>query len=204
MTFTLPAIPSELCFLGAPAGAPQEWSASADGTLSITAAAKTDWFLDPGGDTEILNAPAALFTPPDPTFSLSARVRIDFGATFDAGVLVLRDRNDLWAKLCFEYSPLEDATVVSVVTRGKSDDCNSVPIDGNEVYLRLSVRDATVAMHYSTDGRWWNLVRYFRLGETAKPEAGFLAQSPTGEGCEVRFSEIRYRPGFPKELRDGT
>lgn len=204
MTFTLPAIPSELRFLGEPALPPRDWGASAEGTLSITAPAKTDWFLDPGGDTRVLNAPAALFAPVDEAFTLQARVRVDFGATFDAGVLTLRVRDDLWAKLCFEYSPQRQPTVVSVVTRGRSDDCNSTPIDGNEIYLRLAARGATVAMHSSTTGKRWNLVRYFSLGEVQSPGVGFLAQSPTGEGCTVAFSEIAYRPGFPENLRDGS
>ena len=30
---------------------------------------------------------------------------VDFAATYDAGVLVLHERDDLGAKLCFEYSP---------------------------------------------------------------------------------------------------
>jgi len=204
MTFTLPAIPSELRFLGDPALPPRDWGASAEGTLAITAPAKTDWFLDPGGETTILNAPAALFAPPEEAFTLQARVHVDFTATFDAGVLALRGGDDLWAKLCFEYSPQRQPMVVSVVTRGRSDDCNSTTIDGNEVYLRLAVRGAVVAMHYSTNGKRWNLVRYCSLGEVSAPGVGFLAQSPTGEGCAVTFSEISYRPGFPENLRDGS
>ena len=163
MTFTLPAIPSELRFLSDPALPPRDWGASAEGTLAITAPAKTDWFLDPGGETTILNAPAALFAPPEEAFTLQARVHVDFTATFDAGVLALRGGDDLWAKLCFEYSPQRQPMVVSVVTRGRSDDCNSTTIDGNEVYLRLAVRGAVVAMHYSTNGKRWNLVRYSSL-----------------------------------------
>ena len=36
------------------------------------------------------------------TSASRARVTVDFTATYDAGVLVLHQRDDLWAKLCFE------------------------------------------------------------------------------------------------------
>lgn len=203
MTFTLPPIPEELRWLGAPAVAPTDWSASADGTLTITAPAQTDWFLDPGGDIETLTAPAALFSPPDTAYTLSARVEVEFGSTFDAGVLVVRQREDLWAKLCFEYSPQRRPTVVSVVTRGRSDDCNSASIEGNGVHLRLAANGAVLALHYSIDGRYWQMARYCTLGEVSAPTIGFLAQSPTGGGCTATFSETTYRRGFPADLRNG-
>jgi hypothetical protein len=33
---------------------------------------------------------------------------------------------------------------------------------------------------------------------------GFLAQSPTGEGCAAVFDHISFQPGAPKNLRDGS
>jgi hypothetical protein len=33
---------------------------------------------------------------------------------------------------------------------------------------------------------------------------GFLAQSPTGEGCPVRFSDIRFDEVALTDLRDGS
>jgi hypothetical protein len=74
------------------------------------------------------NAPAALFLPPDQDFSLRVRVTVDFGATYDAGVLCVYAQDQTWANLCFEYSPQNQPMIVSVVTRGASDDCNSVVV----------------------------------------------------------------------------
>ena len=88
--------------------------------------------------------------------------------------------------------------IVTVVTRGFSDDCNSVLIDGNTVYLRVARIGTAFALHYALDGRYWHFVRYFTLGALENLQVGFLAQSPTGEGCRVRFSEIAYRPGLLK------
>jgi regulation of enolase protein 1 (concanavalin A-like superfamily) len=114
------------------------WSYEPERGLSILAGAHTDWFTDPKGGAIQDNAPCALFTAPDENFLLSARVSVAFAATFDAGVIQVRVANDLWAKLCFEYSPQGHPMIVSVVTRGMSDDCNSVELDCSEIYLRVA------------------------------------------------------------------
>jgi regulation of enolase protein 1 (concanavalin A-like superfamily) len=93
--------------------------------------------------------------------------------------------------------------IVSVVTRGSSDDANSVPIDGNTIYLRLSKLENAYAFHYSHDGSAWNLVRHFGLGGQRETQIGFLSQSPTGEGCTAYFSEISYTPQLLGDLRSG-
>src|SRR5437764_9627418 len=95
-----------------------------------------------------------------------------------------------WAKLCFEYSPQGEPMVVSVVTRGVSDDCNSVVVKGDAVWLRIARIGKAYAFHASMDGSSWSFVRHFALGSDEDPEVGLEAQSPVGEGCTVRFPEI--------------
>ena len=173
------------------------------GGLSIRAGEKTDLFTDPKDGARSDAAPAALFTPPDRSFTLSARVSVGFASTFDAGVFHLRAAEDRWAKLCFEYSPQRTPMVVSVVNHGLCDDCNSVVVPGESVYLRVSQGEAATAFHYSLDGSRWSFVRYFSLGSLEGLRVGFASQSPTGKGCRAVFSEIRYRAGFPGDLRSG-
>ncbi|RPH62988.1 MAG: DUF1349 domain-containing protein [Chloroflexi bacterium] len=198
-TFTLPSIPGELEWKNQPL----EWKASPDGSLAIRAGERTDWFIDPAGNFAQDNAPSALFAPPDANFILSARVAVDFRATYDAGSLQMRENDKLWAKLCFEYSPQQQPMIVSVVTRGVSDDCNSVVIDGQEVYLRVALTPQAISFHYSLDGAFWHLVRYFTLGALGQARVGFSAQSPTGQQCMATFSDIRYRAGALKDNRNG-
>jgi regulation of enolase protein 1 (concanavalin A-like superfamily) len=199
-TITLSALPAPLAWLNTPL----EATAPAADALRIVAGPQTDWFNDPAGGAPKGNAPVALFSPAEPTFSLSARVTVGFAATYDAGVLFLHASAGHWAKLCFEVSPQGRPGVVSVVTRGTSDDCNSVMIDGDTVHLRLYCQGDVAAFHYSVDGRWWHFVRLFTLGPLAKARAGFSAQSPTGAGCAATFAGIRYRPAPLADLRDGS
>jgi len=183
---------------------PVEVNVLGNDSFSIRSCAHTDWFVDPADASwNCDTAPCAFFTPTDDAFILSARVKVEFVSTFDAGVIQLPLGDDTWGKLCFEFSPQRKPMIVSVVTHGKSDDCNSTVIDGDEVYLRVAVNRQAIAFHYSTDGAIWNMVRYFTLGDHKGIRAGFSSQSPTGNGCNAVFSEIKYRAGTLQDHRSG-
>ncbi len=194
----LEALPFALHWLGEPA----EWS-TVNNLLTITARPRTDWFVDPGGASEpVLNAPA-LVGEVAGDFVFGARVEVGFTATFDAGVLVVHAGELTWAKLCFERSPEAEPTIVSVVTHGVSDDCNSTVVDGNSVWLRISRLGAALAFHASADGsRWW-LIRSFALAVGETPAVGFLTQSPLGDGCRAQFDEISFESRRLADLRSG-
>ncbi len=183
-------------------GLPLEWANERAG-LRIKAGPKTDLFLDPQGEYSVVSSPRAMFYP-DKTFTLSCKVKVSFQSDYDAGVLVLFADRTNWAKLCFEYSPQKKPTIVTVVNNGVSDDANHASVEGNEVYLRVSsLGQNAFAFHFSVNGTYWNLVRYFRL-ETKDPvKIGFSSQSPTGESCESRFSGFAYSNRRLDNIRNG-
>jgi regulation of enolase protein 1 (concanavalin A-like superfamily) len=194
---TLPAFPGPLRWMNDAVA----WSVMGADGLTITAGPRTDLFTDPGGDYRTANAPALLGRI-DGDFMLSARVRLDLASTFDAGALVLHADAEHWAKLALERSPQGDATIVSVVTRGVSDDCNSFAVEDEDVRLRISRIGAAFAFHASTGGGSWRLVRYFALD--GSPEVGFLAQTPLDERRAIQFEQIRYEAVRLADLRDGS
>lgn len=159
--------------------------------LTITAGPQTDMFRDPQATYNTDNAPKLLFAP-DEDFVLSTAVSHAFASKWDAGGLVLIGDSLNWVKFCFEKDYTGARRIVSVVTRGISDDANSVALDSDQVYLRLAKAGKVITLYYSSDGRMWTLVRHFQLATQPGFRIGFLAQSPTGEQCEVRFSDIRY------------
>lgn len=186
--------------------APLEGDAHVDdgGALVLTAAAGVDWSNDPTGGPQQHRA-AALGFRPTGDLMLSARVRVDAPrSTFDAGALCVWIDREHWAKLCFERSPQGDVMVVSVVTDGFSDDCNSAVVAGGEVYLRVSRAGQAWAFHSSLDGQTWDFVRVFRIGSAQAPTVGFVSQAPMGETCVARFDEITYREETLADLRDGS
>lgn len=183
------------------------------GAVRATAAPHSDLFIDPGKGTTLnaesmLNAATLLGAAQPGDFQLSARVTVDFAATYDAGVLLLWVDEHHWGKLCFEFSPAGEPMIVSVVTRGVSDDANAFVVPGRSVWLRVSRIDRAYAYHASEDGRRWRMIRFFTLdGAEGAPEReliGFEAQSPTGDGCEVTFQDIRFVPERLADLRDGS
>ena len=193
------ALPFELRWLSPPVSFEH-----GDASLRIEAGPRTDWFIDPAGAGEPVTSGPAVVGRARGDFVLSASVSVDFAATFDAGVLMLHADERRWAKLCFELSPERKPMVVSVVTRGDSDDCNSFAVDEPSVWLRIAKIGRAFAFHASTDGRRWELVRHFSLGGSEEPEIGFEAQSPTGDGCTATFDEIRFDSRRLGDLRSGA
>ena len=196
----VPGLPLKLRPLGEPAAR----SDVGERSLALSAGPRTDWFVPPDGSGHpVMNAPAFVGDAPG-DYLLGARVTVDFAATYDAGVLALHAGDTLWAKLCFERSPEGTPMVVSVVTREVSDDCNSFAVDGRQVWLRIARRGPAFAFHASFDGCAWELIRHFALAKAANPAVGFLAQSPTGDGCTARFEEISFLPERLKDIRSGA
>ena len=180
------------------------------GSVTAHAPAHTDIYVNPAGvdsaDAEsLLNAITLLGTPPPGDFQLIGRVQVDFASQFDAGVMLLWMDERNWAKFCFEYSPAAEPMIVSVVTRGLSDDANAFVVPDRSTWLRVSRVDGAYAFHASTDAQTWQLIRVFSLGQDlADHQIGFEAQSPTGEGCRVTFDRLRFTPQRLTDLRDGS
>jgi uncharacterized protein len=167
--------------------------------LSVTAGAKTDMFRDPNVTYNTDNAPKLLFTP-DSNFVLTVAIEHAFDTKWDGGAIVLIADSLNWVKFCFEKDYLGKHRVVSVVTKGISDDCNSVAVNANKVYYKAAKAGNVITLYYSLTGKSdWVLVRHFQLDTPRGFKVGFLAQSPEGKKCKVRFSAIRYTA---KKIKD--
>lgn len=197
---TLPGLPQPLRWL-VPS---PSFDVTGAGVLRMVAGPRTDWFIDPGSGAAVRNAPALLLPAQGP-WQFRATVSAEHRATFDAAVLFVHVDDERWAKLCLERSPRGEVMVVSVVTRGRSDDCDSVPVGSQGLCLRISALEGSFAFHWSRDGELWHLVRSFWLGDGAPATAsvGFIVQSPTGEGCVATFRDVRFTPTLLADLRSG-
>lgn len=160
--------------------------------LTITAGEKTDMFRDPNVTYNTDNAPKLLFKP-DANFVLSTSIEHTFANKWDGGALVLKSDSLNWIKFCFEKDYTGAKRVVSVVTKNISDDCNSVEISGEKVYYKIAKADNVITLYYSLNGVKWFLIRHLQFDFKKDFEVGFLAQSPTGTKCEVKFSDIKYQ-----------
>jgi hypothetical protein len=166
--------------------------------MIIVAGEKTDMFRDPNVTYNTDNAPKLLFRP-DPDFVLITSIEHSFASKWDGGAIVLKQDSLNWIKFCFEKDYTGARRVVSVVTKNVSDDCNSVEIKTNKAYYKLAKADNVITLYYSLDMKKWFLVRHLQFDTDKNFTLGFLAQSPTGKRCEVKFSDISYRA---KKIKD--
>jgi hypothetical protein len=137
------------------------------------------------------NAPLLLFRP-GPDFVLTAKVNVEFGAQWDAGMLMLYANDTNWAKLALEKSVSGEPTIVTVVTRSVSDDCNSSSVAGTSTWYRIARIGTAFAFYASADEHSWKLIRAFTLGSAPEVRIGFGSQSPVGQHATATFSEILY------------
>lgn len=166
--------------------------------MIIVAGEKTDMFRDPNVTYNTDNAPKLLFRP-DNDFVLTASIEHSFSSKWDGGAIVLKQDSLNWIKFCFEKDYTGAKRVVSVVTKNVSDDCNSVEVKANKVFYKLAKADNVITLYYSLEGKKWFLIRHLQFDTNNKLLVGFLAQSPTGKKCEVKFSDIGYRA---KKIKD--
>jgi uncharacterized protein len=176
---------------------PKEYSINKKG-LTIVAGEKTDMFRDPNVTYNTDNAPKLLFNS-DTDFVLTASIEHSFSNKWDGGAIVLKQDSLNWVKFCFERDYTGAKRVVSVVTKNISDDCNSVEIKSNKVFYKVAKAGNVVTLYYSPGGTKWFLVRHFQFDTTKIFHVGFLAQSPTGKNCKVKFQGITYSA---KKIKD--
>jgi len=95
-------------------------------------------------------------------------------------------------------------TIVSVVTRGLSDDANGEELPLVPIHMRVYRNGDLVAFHWSLDGVAWKLARVFALPLAGRPVTfRLVAQSPTGDGCTATFDNINTSTGRIDDLRSG-
>ncbi|HXB07059.1 MAG TPA: alpha/beta fold hydrolase [Puia sp.] len=171
---------------------PVRYEAS-NGHLLIEAGEKTDMFRDPNVTYNTDNAPKLLFMA-DSNFVLTVAIHHAFTSKWDGGAIVLKADSLNWIKFCFEKDYTGEKRVVSVVTKGISDDCNSAAATANTIYYKIARAGNVITLYYSMEGRNWFLVRHLVFDSDTPLKLGFLAQSPTGKSCTVTFSDIHYSP----------
>jgi uncharacterized protein len=166
--------------------------------IILVAGEQTDMFRDPNVTYNTDNAPKLLFRP-DQDFVLITSIEHSFSSKWDGGAIVLKRDSLNWIKFCFEKDYTGAHRVVSVVTKNISDDCNSVETKTNKVYYKMAKADNVITLYYSLDRKKWFLIRHLQFDGNSDLTLGFLAQSPTGKKCEVKFSDITYEA---KRIKD--
>ena len=103
--------------------------------LILTAPPKTDFFCGSISECDEGILPAAMcnapyyFTEVEGDFVLRVKVSHDFASVYDSCALLVMQDMTCWGKLCYELTDFGAHAVVSVVTKGDSDDANGVNLE---------------------------------------------------------------------------
>ncbi|WP_372660875.1 DUF1349 domain-containing protein [Cohnella sp.] len=175
------------------------WSLIEGHPLILTAPQHADFFNDPSLGSIVSTAPF-LYARVQGNFVASIQLSVDMIAQCDSGCLMMMSDELNWAKICFEFMN-KVPTVVTVVTRTKSDDCNSKAVAVTAPFFRLTRFGNCFAFHYSEDGDQWELVRYFSMEVPNELKVGLVAQSPFGSGCTVFFHSFETNSNVNDDVR---
>ncbi len=150
-------------------------------TLSVTVAEGTDFFNSPE-DTNVVATAPLLFRKIEGDFVAKALVEPDFSSQWNAVSLMMHADSLNWIKLAFENSDATGPSIVSVVTRDRSDDANGVILKSEpRIWLAVARKGALYALHWSQNGEEYTMARLAKMPEADTVKIGVEFQSPVGK-----------------------
>jgi uncharacterized protein len=179
------------------------WATLPGSGIRVAVPPATDYFRDPAGEKIKDNGPY-LWRDVTGDFVARIHVRPTFAGQYDAGGILVRQDEARWAKLCFESTNFGTTAVISVVTRGLSDDANGLDLTASDVWLQICRAGDVVGMQYAVDGSTWRKVRRFHLPLPRTVRVGLLAQSPGDAGTTVDFSWFSVESHTVADTRTGV
>jgi hypothetical protein len=130
-----------------------------DKILTVRIKGGTDFFNNPEDSSITTNAP---FLHQEYVGDFYARVKVepDFSSLWNAVSLMVYLDSLNWIKFAFENSDATGPGIVSVVTKGTSDDANGVVLtDQKSIWLLIAKKNNNYAMHWSLDGKTFTMAR---------------------------------------------
>jgi len=171
-----------------------------DDRFFIKAMPESDFFRSPVDDTVVESA-QFLYKEIEGDFLIRVRVKPIFEHIYDACSIFIYADETRWLKTAFEFTDLGPNAIVTVATDGYSDDANGVEIKEDSVYLQVIRKGNAFACHYSTDGVNFKMARLLRIESPSTVKVGVSAQSPTGTGGFMEFSDLMITDKLPEDIR---
>lgn len=182
--------------------APKEYSLTEEG-LSVKAEQGTDFFINPEDLTAAANAPF-LFREVEGDFVAITRVTPNFDSVWNACALMVYLDASNWIKFAFENSDASGPGIVSVVTRGVSDDANGAVLNEYEaLWLKLVRKGNIYALHWSADGKDYKMARLSAMPDQKTVKVGIEAQCPSQGPAVHLFTFFSLENKTVEDLRKG-
>jgi regulation of enolase protein 1 (concanavalin A-like superfamily) len=173
------------------------------GMLSISPKDNSDYFNDPGSD-KIVNTAPFLYREMSENFVATALVKPDFKDIWNACALMVYIDSLHWGKLCFENSDATGPSIVTVVTKGRSDDSNGPLVnESSQIWLRIVRKDNLFGFYWSKNGKNFRMARLFSLPSSSTVKIGMEAQCPVGESVTHKFLFFSMEETTIEDMRKG-
>lgn len=162
-------------------------------TLVVEVAKGTDFFNNPEDSSITASAPL-LYKEVTGDFIAKALVEPDFSSQWNAVSLMVYIDSLNWIKFAFENSDATGPSVVSVATKGVSDDANGVVLnDTQSLWLVVTRKGNIFSMHWSLDDENYKMARLTAMKPANEIKIGVEFQSPVGEAAthKIHYLEIK-------------
>jgi regulation of enolase protein 1 (concanavalin A-like superfamily) len=166
-----------------------------DSSLSVTVTKGSDFFNSPEDNSIVASAPF-LYRSIKGDFVAKVLVQPDFNSQWNAVALMVHCDSLNWIKLAFENSDATGPGIVTVVTKGTSDDANGVILNKQtQIWLAIVRKNNIYSMHWSKDGKSYKMARLTSLPELNEVKIGIEVQSPVGDEAThtIHFFETKER-----------
>lgn len=172
--------------------------------VEINSGPKTDFFNEHTGKQKYSNAPMLLsVVNNNEPFTFIAKVSPELKETYDAGAVYIYESDDNWLKFAFELDENRHSRMVTVRTKGTSDDNNHDVINEKYAYMKISSNTESIGFYYSTDSIKWQLARVFKNDFSNSTYIGISSQSPLGNETKTTFENISFVKESINDFRKG-
>jgi regulation of enolase protein 1 (concanavalin A-like superfamily) len=174
-----------------------------DGQLQVLTSGNTDFFIDPENNKSTASA-HFLYKEIKGDFITTLQVKPNFKDQWNACAILMMSNETHWIKLAFENSDATGKSIVTVVTRGVSDDANGAVVNEFEtVWLKMIRKGNLFAMHWSPDGKNYYMARLAAMPGSESVKIGLEAQSPIGTEVIHEFKFLSIEQKTAEDLRKG-
>ncbi|MEL6672815.1 MAG: DUF1349 domain-containing protein [Bacteroidota bacterium] len=174
-----------------------------NGSLSVVALKGTDFFNNPEDSSLTATAPY-LYQEVSGDFVATALVSPGFASMWNAACLMVHMDEQHWIKFAFEKSDATGKSIVTVVTRGVSDDANGVRLSKqDQVWLRLIRKGDVYSLLWSLDGQIYKMARLCAMPAFEKVKIGLEMQCPVGAPALHLVHFFGLEKKTVKDLRKG-
>lgn len=163
----------------------------------------TDMFCSQNGKDISSNA-AFYYTELEGDCIIRAKVSMQPNGRYDGvGLMIYSDQRH-WIKGCLEVVFNGKLAAISVATNEISDDAIGPYADSSSIWLQVCRKDKQLAVHFSTDGKTFELIRICRIDMANSIKIGMIGQAPTGQGGKRMFENVELYNKPIADIRSGN